>query len=188
MVFMANRERAQGFATKDIEMRSTLVLAFFAFILNMTGAIMAAELPQGFHEPRPGLYTGGLPDERALREFAGLGVTTVIDLRRDEERAANGTQLPATTLRMRYIALPIADANDLTSDNAKRLKQAIDESEGRVLLHCASGNRVGALLALMVYHEERASPEQAIAFGVDAGLGGLSPEVDARLRAAEASR
>lgn len=149
---------------------------------------MAAELPQGFHEPRPGLYTGGWPDERALRAFADLGVGTVIDLRRDEEHAANDTQAPALALNMRYIALPIAGANDLTPENAERLKQALDEADGRVLLHCGSGNRVGALLALMSFYEEHASRTDALALGKEAGLTALEAEVERLLRAGRRSR
>ena len=57
-----------------------------------------------------------------------------------------------------------------------------------MLLHCASGNRVGALLALMAYHEEGVSRRQALDVGRAAGLGALESEVDQRLRASRRAR
>uniref|UniRef100_UPI00190FA714 beta-lactamase hydrolase domain-containing protein n=2 Tax=Gammaproteobacteria TaxID=1236 RepID=UPI00190FA714 len=51
-------------------------------------------------------------------------------------------------LGMDYIALPIAGKDDITPANAAALHALLKERDGEVLLHCASGNRVGALLAL----------------------------------------
>ncbi|MNN82154.1 hypothetical protein D3C81_1990580 [compost metagenome] len=50
-----------------------------------------------------------------------------------------------------------------------------------MLLHCASGNRVGALLALLA-HERGLDEEAAIAEGRAAGLGSLEPTVRAQIR------
>jgi hypothetical protein len=45
------------------------------------------------------------------------------------------------------------------------------------MVHCASGNRVGALLALRANRLEGASPEDALELGLDAGLTRLEPAV-----------
>jgi len=52
------------------------------------------------------------------------------------------------------------------------------------LLHCGSGNRVGALLALLK-SSQGASDEAALEYGISAGLTGLEPVVRARLAAKE---
>lgn len=159
-----------------------LVLVLLAAL--HAGSLAARDsLPDGFLEPRPGLYTGGVPDGRALDAFRRLGVGTVIDLRGPEERARRDTEAPAKALGMRYETLTITGADDLTPEAAERLRHALDEADGKVLLHCASGNRVGALLALMAWHEEGVSRRRALELGRAAGLGSLEPEVDRRMRA-----
>ncbi len=156
--------------------------------MTIASSAAADGIPTGFHEPRPGLYTGGLPDADTLAAFKALGVGTVIDLRGNEERAKADTQPAAAMLGLQHEVLVIEGAADLTADNAERLKHALDAANGKVLLHCASGNRVGALLALMAHHEEGASRRQALELGRSAGLKSLEPEVDRRLRQSKRSR
>ena len=45
------------------------------------------------------------------------------------------------------------------------------------MVHCASGNRVGAMLALKAAWIDGASPEEALQLGVDAGLTRLHDRV-----------
>ncbi|TXD41145.1 hypothetical protein TR80_018095 [Xanthomonas campestris] len=86
--------------------------------------------------------------------------------------------LSGTAVDLRYTTLPIVGPDAVTAENAARLAHAIQQARthGDVLVHCASGNRVGALIAL-----ERGrhgdSPAQAIALGRAAGLTTLEPFV-----------
>jgi uncharacterized protein (TIGR01244 family) len=136
-----------------------------------------------FTEPKPGLHTGGQPTAEDLAAFSRQGVRTVIDLRTDEEDRGFDEAAEAKRQGMRYVRLPIGGAGDLTSENAALLKQALDESGDDVLLHCASGNRVGALLALMKAQHEDATPAEALEFGKRAGLKSLEPAVAEKLGA-----
>jgi protein tyrosine phosphatase (PTP) superfamily phosphohydrolase (DUF442 family) len=79
---------------------------------------------------------------------------------------------------MSYVRIPVAGAADLTRINVELLDTALRVAEpaGRVLLHCVSGNRVGALLALRENWLYGASPEDALALGRAAGLTSLEPE------------
>lgn len=78
---------------------------------------------------------------------------------------------------MRYVALPIAGHEGVTADNAKALADLIAAARGPVLVHCASGNRVGGLLALALAAQGMAA-EQAIETGRAAGM--KSTEVQVR--------
>jgi uncharacterized protein (TIGR01244 family) len=158
-------------------------LAGIALALAASGQAIADDaVPAGFREPRPGLYTGGVPTAKDMQALRARGVRTVIDLRTPQERVGNDSEAAAQALGLRYETLAIDGAVDLTRENAERLRQALDNADGQVLLHCASGNRVGALLALMARYEEGLSRRDALAFGRAAGLGSLEPEVDRRLR------
>jgi uncharacterized protein (TIGR01244 family) len=181
--------RCESLATARTKPASRALRACALSLIGALVSVSAAEpLPAGFDRPRPGLHTGGVPDADALARFRDAGVRTVIDLRGADERARVDTQAASEALGLRYEVLEIEGAQDLTPENAERLKHALDDAEGQVLLHCASGNRVGALLALMAYHEEGVSRRQALDVGRAAGLGALESEVDQRLRASRRAR
>ena len=65
-----------------------------------------------------------------------------------------------------------------TASYASLLDDILSDVRGPVLLHCASGNRVGALLSLRA-HMQGASPEEALELGTEAGLSSLSDTVKA---------
>lgn len=134
-----------------------------------------------FSQPRPGLHTGGQPTEAQLAQFKQEGVRTVIDLRGADEDRGYDEAAAMRQLGLRYERLPISGAEDLTAENAEKLKKLLDEGGDDVLLHCASGNRVGALLALMAKQQEGATNEEALKLGKDAGMKSLTPAVEQKL-------
>lgn len=131
-------------------------------------------------EVRPGLYAGGQPTAAQLRELARR-VRTVIDLRQPgEDRGFDETGV-AESLGMRYVRIPVAGAEGLDAANVRAVHQALQQSQGPVLLHCASGNRAGAVLGLVNARYEHASPEQALQLGQRAGLRSLETATRERL-------
>jgi protein tyrosine phosphatase (PTP) superfamily phosphohydrolase (DUF442 family) len=81
---------------------------------------------------------------------------------------------------MTYVNLPIDGATDVTYANASALDELLANAEGPVLLHCASSNRVGALLALRA-KQRGADNASALELGVAGGLGGLEATVEKKL-------
>ncbi|WP_368563393.1 sulfur transferase domain-containing protein [Pseudoxanthomonas sp. UTMC 1351] len=138
-----------------------------------------------FTEPKPGLHTGAQPTPNDLAALSRQGVRTVIDLRTDEEDRGFDEAAEVERQGMHYVRLPIGGADDLTAENATLLKQALDQSGDGVLLHCASGNRVGALLAMMAAQHEDATPAEALELGKRAGLKSLEPTVVEKLGATD---
>ncbi len=129
------------------------------------------------NQPRPGLYSAGQPAVAAWQPVARSGVTTVINLRPPAEMAGRDEAAEVASAGLKYFELPVAGAADITMANAMALQRLIDESSGPVLVHCASGNRVGALLALGEVARGGLSQEEALAFGRSAGLGSLEARV-----------
>jgi len=130
----------------------------------------AAELP--FAQPRPQLYTAGQPSAAELQQAAAAGITTVIDLRQPDEARGFDETAAAERLGLRYVRIPVAGAAGLTDANAQALRTALAQSQGPVLLHCASGNRAGALLALLEARNG-ASVDEALTLGRAAGMTSL---------------
>ena len=143
---------------------------------------MLINLPNA-KQPSPGLLTGGQPTEADLQAAAAAGYKTVINLRPGSEMAGIDESGQVESLGMHFISIPIGGAADLTEENARRLDRAIATSESMpVIIHCASGNRVGALLALRANLIQGKSASEALAFGKAAGLTTLEDAVKQRLK------
>jgi uncharacterized protein (TIGR01244 family) len=144
-------------------------------------AAVAARAPgpaiDGLHQPRTGLYTGGQPVAAAWQAMAAQGVDTVINLRPDAELGARDEAAEVRAAGMAYRVIPVAGAADITLANAARLWAALAETPGTTAVHCSSGNRVGALLAIGAATQGGMDNETAIAFGRAAGLGGAEARV-----------
>lgn len=151
-----------------IGLRSLLLLALFA-----SADALAADT--SLYQPRPQLITGGQPSAGQLREAAASGVSTVIDLRPSDEARDYDEAALAEQLGLRYVHLPIAGATDITVDNARTLQRLLAQDTGTTLLHCASGNRAGALLAVLAARLEGASTDTALQLGRAAGMRSLEP-------------
>lgn len=129
----------------------------------------AASPDHAFSQPRDDVWLGGPPSSTDLQRLAEAGVGLVIDLRTAEEDT-DGAAEAALAQGMRYLNLPVG--RDLVdADVLARFSTAFEEAtaaaEG-VLVHCASGNRVGELWALYRV-EGGAAPATAIAEAVASG-------------------
>ncbi len=130
--------------------------------------------------PVDGVNTSAQPDEAALELITDNGFAAVIDLRGQDEARGIDQQAIVEDLGMTYIALPIEGQQSLTFANAEKLDAAIAEFDAPVLIHCDSGDRAGALLALRAALNG-AEDTAAIQLGQSAGMTSLEPVVRERL-------
>jgi uncharacterized protein (TIGR01244 family) len=142
---------------------------------------LQADVPQ-LRVPRAGLVTGGQPAMDAWRDLRAAGVTRVINLRPASELGSRDEAAEVHASGMNFVQIDVAGPDDLTADNATLLWQALQGDAGSVLVHCASGNRAGALLALAAAQVGGMSPQAALEFGKAAGLTKLEPVVRERLQ------
>ena len=137
---------------------------------------LSAIIETGVVEPVDGISAAGQPDAAAFGVFAAQGYTTVIDLRtKDEDRGLDEASV-INDLGMEYIAFPIDKPEEISFENASKLDKLIEEAEGPVLVHCASSNRVGALLALRE-SLDGADDEAALLYGRERGMTRLEGRV-----------
>ena len=126
------------------------------------------------------LVSTGQPDEDVLHAAKAAGFVAVIDMRGAGEDRGIDEESAAIEAGLTYVNLPVMGADDVTFDNARTLDELLASIDGPVLMHCASGNRVGALMALRA-SLHGASDEDAMAAGKAAGLTRLEPVVGKRL-------
>lgn len=138
-------------------------------------------VPQ-LHVPRAGLVTGGQPEPTAWSVLAQRGVTTVINLRPRAEMDSRDEAAEVAEAGLQYAEIPVAGTAGITLENARLLRSLLQDANGTVLVHCASGNRVGALIALAAA-DAGATRDEAIAQGQAAGLTGAEARVRELLEA-----
>ena len=134
----------------------------------------------GTVSPVDGITAAGQPDKAALEVFTDAGYATVIDMRAEDEDRGFEEAAFVEELGMHYVAFPIASEDDVSFESARELDELLQQYPGPVLVHCASGNRVGALLALRA-SLNGADEEQALELGRKGGLTRLEELVRKRL-------
>ena len=107
------------------------------------------------------IITSGQPTEAELEAAIKADVRTVISLRLESEESGYDEEAKAEALGVRFVRLPIDKKTGLTEENARALDAILNETNGKVLLHCGSGNRAGAMVALRAAYVQGASLEDA---------------------------
>jgi len=164
---------------------AALVLGLFALSPLLAQEPAPAGAPQApapllvnEHHPLPGLATGGAPTSpEGFQALAAAGYRTFVDLRSDAEVTPE-IQAAAEAAGLVYRRIPLTGDKDLDLGTARELAAVLDErAKEPVAIACASGNRVGALLAVKAFWLDGLPPEQALALGRQAGLTRLEPSV-----------
>lgn len=158
-----------------------IVLTAFA---SCTTTNLQTEVPQlaDAVSPASGVVAAGRLKPEDIARLKEAGIAHVIDLTPDAETPEFDEANAVRSAGISYSNLPLRGAADLTRENVIAFDQMMRNAERPVLVHCASGNRVGAMAALRAAWIEGKSEEDAIAIGSAWGLKGLEPQVRERIR------
>ncbi|OIO04314.1 MAG: hypothetical protein AUJ52_15540 [Elusimicrobia bacterium CG1_02_63_36] len=141
------------------------------------GTAVQFGLPSGA-VPSDDLITGGEPNGFTIVGAAKAGVRSVVNLQTERESPHPGlVRQWAKKSGLEFFHLPIDGTAGVTRENADRLDAVLRRAPRPVLVHCASSNRVGALLALRAFYVDGLSAEEAVAYGKRAGLTRLEKHV-----------
>ena len=149
--------------------------------------LAAPALLNGF-SVTPAIATGGQPSPDDIEALAAAGYRTILDLREPAEH--RGFDEPAAVARagMRYINIGVGNhaPDDHLFEDIRALLR--DPGLAPILVHCASGNRVGfALLPWMVLDQQLsldAAMEEATRMGLRSmALARIAINYVARIRA-----
>ena len=131
---------------------------------------MNYQLPNVIHLS-PRLAVGGQPSSRQLVDAKAMGLQQIINLRPTTEDAGFDEVSEVAGLGVAYHCLPISGRADLTLENVHRFEALLTSAgDVPVLVHCASGNRVGALFALRAAWLQGQNVEAALQIGKQHGL------------------
>lgn len=137
--------------------------------------------------PRPFLETtlqadrvaiGGQPAAVDLATLKASGYSHVFNLRSDDEMKALGYDEAAVAREsgLGYTHAPIASGAAYTPAVLEAFAKSLERTDGKVLLHCASGGRAGHLYAAYLVKYEGSSPDDAMRIVADFGVWPLPME------------
>lgn len=128
--------------------------------------------------PRPGMLSGAQITEDQLTGLSDAGFRHFISLRPTAEDGAGWEEAFSSSAGYDFERLPIEGAASLTRENVESFARMLEATDGEAtVLYCASGNRVGAMLALKAHWIDGAPPEEALELGLAAGMTRLTDPV-----------
>ena len=142
---------------------------------------MQTPVLERFMTPVDGIRAGGRITAEDLPGLRAAGIRHVIDLAPDAETPGFDEAVAVREAGLGYDNLPIAGPGDLDRTAVVAFDRLLRDAEGPTLVHCASGNRVGALAALRAAWLQGADDEAAVEEGRRWGLRGLEGQVRERL-------
>ncbi|RUO35756.1 beta-lactamase hydrolase domain-containing protein [Aliidiomarina sanyensis] len=174
-----------------VMLNSTLLALLLASWVGLSAA--ADESPKvpesvadvfNIHHPHENHFSAGQPTREQLTAFGELGVVNVVNLRPPSETEDFNPAAWATEETMAYFHIPIASGADLNPTYVGVFNEVLTRIEGeKTLLHCGSGNRVGAMIALRAVWHQDMDLEAAIELGKTYGLTTLERHVREQVEA-----
>jgi uncharacterized protein (TIGR01244 family) len=158
----------------------------FSTVLALAGcanapAPQAVPLLDNARSPVAGVLVTGRIAPGDIESLRDAGIRRVVDLTPDAETPDFDEASAVRAAGLGYANLPLGGPGDLTRDNVAAFDALMRDATQPVLVHCASGNRVGAMAALRAAWIEGRSAEHAVAIGKAWGLTGLEDEVRRRI-------
>ncbi len=136
---------------------TALILILAACVSSSTldmEALSSAEI-NNFRAPEADVLSTGQPTADQLRVMANAGVQHVISLRPEAEDTGFDEQAMVESLGMSFTRIPVSVGDGgINGENAQSLQTLLAEFDGEgVVVHCATGNRVGALISVSEFAE-----------------------------------
>jgi uncharacterized protein (TIGR01244 family) len=127
------------------------------------------------------VYISSQPDEETFEIAREKGVALVINLR-DPEESEWDEENAAEQAELGYYNVPISGQSQSFDPEAiKQISALVQQhKDQKILLHCSSGNRASAWLAIHLAQEHDIDTDKAISLAKQTGL--TSPAIEARVK------
>ena len=110
------------------------------------------------------LYRGAQPRDPGLRQLKKLGITTIVDLRAEDQEKSNWEEKTAKSLGIHFVRIPVGNWSPPTNEQvAQFLSIFRDSPQEKVFVHCHYGDdRTGVFVAAYRMALEKLPAEQAL--------------------------
>jgi len=162
-----------------------MVKGLIKVLVALSVVIVSFNVSAGIESPKQvseKLWVMGTPSDEQLAEFANNGGDVVINLLSQKEMTESEEAAVVTRNGMAYYHVPVNGADGVTLENARMVDRILlENSDKTVLVHCASSNRVGALMALRAGWLDGMPVEKALEVGREHGMTSLEDKVKTML-------
>lgn len=151
-------------------MRYVWIAVFTLFLGNalaQTAITDEISTVRNYHKVTDTIATGGMIYDGGLKELKQNGFATIIDLRTPPEGTEIEKQL-AESSGLAYFNLPVSGSN-ISKEQVIEFASSLASAPKPVLIHCASGNRVGAMWSLYKIAQGKTA-EEAFSEGRSIGM------------------
>ena len=160
--------------------------------MNLTRLILLASLLLFSAPPWAGEWTdlsegirasdqvlvGAQPTREVLKQAAEAGIEVVVNFRSEAEDPGYDEAAAAAELGLAYLRVPVAGEQGLSKENVLLFDAVLQQVGDRpALMHCSTGNRVGAIHALHAARFRGLDADAAIDYGKQHGLTHFEDEV-----------
>ncbi|HKJ16642.1 MAG TPA: sulfur transferase domain-containing protein [Xanthomonadales bacterium] len=116
-------------------------------------------------------FIAGQPDEAALEEANKNGINLVISLRSESELDWDESSA-AESIGLSYYQVPVnARSQSLAEGPFDRINEIVEANpDAKIMVHCGSGNRAAAWLAVYLSEVQHMAPDDAIDVAKSSGL------------------
>lgn len=166
----------------NITRASLLILTFLYAMVSLA----SSQVPFGneiktvknYNRATTLLATSGSLSEVSTQELAQHGFKTIIDLRTEAE-GTSSEKTAVESVGMTYINIPVTGAG-IDAEQLATFIKAFEQAATPILLHCASGNRAGAMWTTYRLHQD-VPAEIAFEEGRTAGM---QPSLEEKVKSA----
>ena len=164
---------------RNLSLASLATVLSTLFLVLLPAAAAAEQKDHGLRNakhPEAGVLFGGQPTEAQLKAMAADGLSLVLDLRTEGENRGFDEPAALQSLDVPYLNLPVDGDRLALPETFERFIEAMEKADGPVLVHCASGNRVGAMYYAYLAAAKGVDREEARTRARENGLGNLALE------------
>ncbi|HMD38586.1 MAG TPA: protein-tyrosine phosphatase family protein [Candidatus Acidoferrum sp.] len=121
------------------------------------------------------LYRGAQPRDPGLVELKKIGITTIVNLRKEDPAKIAWEQKTSESLGIRFVHIPVDGWSPPTDEQVLQFLSVFrDNPQEKVFVHCRYGDdRTGVFVATYRIAFEKLPPEQAIKEMYHFGFNGL---------------
>ncbi|MEU6251639.1 dual specificity protein phosphatase family protein [Streptomyces sp. NPDC047043] len=142
------------------------IMALSYLVREDTPAPPGTRTVQGVHHFQPvdadgRLWRGAAPSPAGYGALAGMGFTTVVDLRAEDLSATQLAEPRKAGLDV--VRLPIRDGQTPKPEQVRRFLNVVAQASGPVFVHCGAGvGRTGTMAAAYLVETGQQSPSAAV--------------------------
>ena len=126
---------------------------------------------------------GSQPSQAVLEYLAAQGYETIVSTRAPDEIDWD-EQAAVEALGMKFVNIPMgAPVEAISDEQVATLAEVMESGEGRMLLHCGSGNRVAGLWGAWLAEYKDVDSAEALRLAELGGMTRVRPVVEQRLGA-----